>query len=124
LCTPSQAHKEDVLTIINCQKVGLESLAVFSFCKILSKDEVADSESKLGLMKSVMKKVIAEGKASERATLLKVYANESEEVIFDEIMGFLVAGLLTTSYLVQFALYLAANYPEEQEKLYGELMSV
>jgi cytochrome P450 len=75
-------------------------------------------------MKSVMKKVIAEGKVSERPTLLKVYANESEEVISDEMMGFLVAGFHTTGYLIQFALYLDAKYPEEQEKLYRELMSV
>jgi putative N-acetylmannosamine-6-phosphate epimerase len=79
----SQAHKEDVLTIIDCQNVGIESLAAPMFGKVLSKDEVTEFEIKLVQMKSVMKKVIAEGKVSERPSLLKIYANESEEVIFD-----------------------------------------
>jgi cytochrome P450 len=39
-------------------------------------------------------------------------------------MGFLVGGFHTTSFLIQFALFLAAKYPEEQEKLYRELISV
>jgi cytochrome P450 len=120
----SQAHKEDVRIIIDCQNFVVESLCARVFGKVLSKDEVAEFEIKLALIKSVMKKVIAEGKVSERPTLLKVYANESEEVINDEMMGFLVGGFHTTSYLIQWSLYLAAKHPEEQEKLYRELISV
>jgi cytochrome P450 len=96
----SQAHKEDVLTIIDCQNVVIESLSAPLFGKVLSKDEVTGFESKLALMKSVMKKVIAEGKVSERPTLLKVYANESEEVINDDMVSFMFAGFHTTSYLI------------------------
>jgi cytochrome P450 len=109
----SQTLKEDVRTIMDCQNVVFESLNAPVYGKVLSKEEVADFETKLGLMKSVMKKVIAEGKISERPTLLKVYANESDEIIHDDMMSFLGAGLHTTSYLIQWSLFLAAKYPEE-----------
>jgi cytochrome P450 family 20 subfamily A len=120
----SQAEQADVDTIIECQNAVFESLYAPLFGKALTKEDVAELDLKLLRMKAVMKKMITEGQATERPTLLKVYANESEEVVLDDMMSFLVGGFHTTNYLIQFALYLAAKYPEEQEKLYRELSNI
>jgi cytochrome P450 len=120
----SQAHKEDVLTIIDCQNTVIDLLCAPFNGKVLSKDEETTLDIKLKLMRSVMQKEIAQGKISERPSLLKVYASETDEVVFDDTMTFMFAGFHTTSYLIQWSLYLAAKYPEEQEKLYRELISV
>jgi cytochrome P450 len=120
----SQADRSDVQTIIDCHNIVLEALFAGSNGVVLSKEENDDFEAKLRLMKSVMKKLITEAKISESASLMKVYANETDEVVQDDMMSFLVAGFHTTSNLIQFALYLAAKYPDEQERVYRELMAV
>jgi hypothetical protein len=43
-----------------------------------------DKEVKLGVLKSVMKKMVAEARVSESPSLLMVYAAESEEVVLSD----------------------------------------
>jgi cytochrome P450 len=120
----SRAEKTDVMTILDTQKVVFESIFWRSNAKAMTKEEKEDFEVKLGVLKSVMKKMIAEAKVSESPSLLKVYAAESEEVVQSDMMTFFVTGFHTTSFLLQWSLYLAAKYPEEQDKLYRELIGV
>jgi cytochrome P450 family 20 subfamily A len=120
----SNADKSEVQTVIDCHNVVFESLYAKRHGRVLTKEDTAIFGEKLAQMKSVMKKLVAQAKISESPSLLKVYANEDEEVINDDMMSFLVGGFHTTSYLIQFALYLAAKYPEEQEKLYRELRTI
>jgi cytochrome P450 family 20 subfamily A len=120
----SRAVKADVMAIIDSQDTVFSFLYAKTDGRVITQEDKEDFEVKLGLMKSVMKKLIAEAKVSESPSLFKVYAEESEEVVLSDIMSFLVGGFHTTSYLLQWSLYLSAKYPEEQEKLYRELIDV
>jgi cytochrome P450 family 20 subfamily A len=120
----SRAEKADVMAIIDSQERVFDSLYANANGKVMTQEDKEDFEVKLGQMKSVMKKLVAEAKVSESPSLLKVYADESEEVVLCDMMSFFVGGFHTTSYLLQWSLYLAAKYPEEQDKLYRELIGV
>jgi cytochrome P450 family 20 subfamily A len=120
----SRAERADVLTILDCQKLVFESLHANNNGIVLVEEVQQDFEVKLGLMKSVIKRLVAEAKVSESPSLLKVYAEESEEVVLSDMMTFFLGGFHTTSSLLQWSLYLAAKNPEEQDKLYRELVGV
>jgi cytochrome P450 family 20 subfamily A len=120
----SRAEKADVMAVIDSQDRVFDSLFARLNGRVLTQEDKEDFEVKLGLMKSVMKKLVAEAKVSESPSLLKVYAEEREEVVLSDMMSFLVGGFHTTSYLLQWSLYLAAKNPEEQDKLYRELSGV
>jgi cytochrome P450 family 20 subfamily A len=118
----TQADISEVRTIIESYPIVIDALMAKVSGKQFTQEDQDEFERQLGRMKAVIRTLMAH-KPTGATTLLGQYAAESEDVVMDDMISFMVGGFHTSNFLLQWSMFLAAKHPEEQEKLYREVMT-
>jgi cytochrome P450 len=124
LVVGAHVDKADVLTIMGSHNVVIDSaIATYLGAQMSEEDEQAFTQQ-FELIVAAIVKLLGAPKETEGPSMQQLLASESDQVAaVNDMITFIVTGFHNINNVLQWSLYLAAKHPEEQEKVYRELIN-
>jgi cytochrome P450 len=120
----THVDKADLQTLVESVKIAANYGGDKYFGVQMSEEAEHESQRQFGLFASTLKRIIEAPDNSEVRSMKQLFTTESDrEVVASDLATFSAGGFYNVDNVLQWCLYLAAKYPEEQEKVYRELIN-